>query len=141
MSDPEDLRTEELGRLFELSLDLLCVAGTDGYFKHVNPAFTRVLGYEQEELLRRSFLEFVHPDDRESTLREVENLARGLPVVDFQNRYLARDGTYRWLAWRSAPVPDQGLIYAVARDITERKHIEEVMTRQAGELARSNDDL
>ncbi len=132
---------EELDRLFDLSLDLLCVAGTDGYFKQINPAFERVLGYSREQLLSRSFLEFVHPDDREGTLREVENLASGRVVVDFQNRYRAQDGSYRWLAWRSTPLADRGLIYAVARDITEDKQNQELMARQAAELARSNADL
>ena len=132
---------EELDRLFVLSLDMLCVAGTDGYFKQINPAFRRVLGYSQEELLSRSFLEFVHPDDQEGTLAAVAQLAEGLPVVDFENRYMAIDGKYRWLAWRSAPVAERGLIYAVARDITEQKHIEQVMARQAEDLARSNADL
>lgn len=132
---------EELDRFFHLSLDLLCVAGTDGYFKQVNPAFEQVLGYSREELLRQSFLEFVHPDDKEDTLREVARLAEGLPVVDFRNRYRARDGSWRWLAWRSAPLPERGLIYAVARDVTEQIRIEEQMRRQAAELARSNADL
>ncbi len=130
-----------LQRLFVLSLDLLCIAGTDGYFKEVNPAFQQVLGYAREELLSRSFLEFVHPEDRERTLQALEQQRQGRPIVDFQNRYRARDGTYRWLAWRSAPPADEELIYAVARDITEQKRIEELMQRQARELARSNADL
>ncbi len=135
-------KTEEgLHRLFALSLDLLCIAGTDGYFKETNPAFQQVLGYTREELLSKSFLEFVHPDDRACTLETLELQRQGLPVVDFQNRYRARDGTFRWLAWRAAPPADQDLIYAVARDITEQKRIEELMKRQATELARSNADL
>ncbi|UCF66068.1 MAG: PAS domain S-box protein, partial [Acidobacteriota bacterium] len=131
----------ELDRLFELSLDLLCVAGTDGYFKHINPAFERVLGYSNGELLSRSFIEFVHPDDRDSTLERVEELAKGLPVVDFKNRYRAKNGAYRWLSWRSASLPEQGLIYAVARDIADEKRVQERLARQAEELARSNADL
>ncbi len=132
---------EDLERLFNLSLDLLCIAGTDGYFKRVNPAFEKVLGYSREELLSRSFLDFVHPDDRPGTLNEVSNLAQGLPVVDFNNRYRSREGAYRWLAWRSMPMPGRGLIYAVARDITEQKRSQELLARQAEELARSNADL
>jgi PAS domain S-box-containing protein len=132
---------DELDRLFNLSLDLLCVAGIDGYFKHINPAFERVLGYSREELLSRSFVEFVHPDDRPGTVDEMERLVQGLPVVDFQNRYLAKDGDYRWLAWRSTPAQGTGLVYAVARDITKEKKNQQIMARQAEELARSNADL
>jgi PAS domain S-box-containing protein len=132
---------DELDRLFNLSLDLLCVAGADGYFKHINPAFEHVLGYSKEELLSRPFVEYVHPDDRPSTVTEMERLVQGLPVVDFQNRYLAKDGQYRWLAWRSTPALDTGLIYAVARDITKEKRNQEIMKRTAEELARSNADL
>jgi len=132
---------EERDRLFELSLDLLCVAGTDGYFKQVNPAFERVLGYSREELLSRSFLDFVHPDDRARTLEAIAVLAQGHPVVDFKNRYRARDGSYHWLAWRSAPLSGTHVVYAVARDFTEERQAQEVIVRQAEALARSNADL
>ncbi len=132
---------DQLERLFKLSLDLLCVAGVDGYFKKINPAFTRVLGYSQRELLSRRFVEFIHPEDRAATDKEIERLANGQEVVDFVNRYLAADGTYRWLAWRSAPMQELGLIYAVARDVTESRRIERLIKRQAEELSRSNADL
>ncbi len=130
-----------LRRLFRLSLDLMCVAGFDGYFKRVNPAFERVLGYQPDELLARQFVEFVHPDDRDSTRREVERLSDGEMTIDFENRYRTHDGEYRYLAWRAAPMVDSGLIYAVARDITEQKADEELLARQSKELARSNADL
>ncbi len=132
---------DELDRLFTLSPDLLCIAGTDGYFKRVNPAFEKVLGYRPDELLSRAFVDFIHPDDKQQTMEEVERLAQGHITVDFQNRYRARDGTYRWLSWRSTPLPDRQRIYAVARDITEQKRIQAAMDRQALELARSNADL
>jgi len=128
----------DLDRLFSLSLDLMCIAGVDGYFRQVNPAFETSLGYGKEELLSRQFIEFVHEDDQAKTIAEVERLGQGLPTVDFENRYLAKDGAYRWLAWRAMPLKDLGLIYAVARDVTEQKHAEETMARQAEELARSN---
>ena len=136
-----DPAKEELDRLFSMSLDLLCIAGIDGYFKHVNPAFTRTLGYRQKDLLSKAFIEFVHPEDHENTMAAVEQLAQGLDVVDFENRYRAADGAWRWLAWRSTSVPEEGLIFAVARDITEHKQLQELATRQAEDLARSNADL
>jgi PAS domain S-box-containing protein len=131
----------ERQRLFELSLDLLCVAGLDGYFKQINPQFERALGYAREELLSRPFVDFVHPDDREKTILEVEKLNRGEPTVDFQNRYRASDGRYLWLSWRAAPMTGMGLVFAVARDITREKQTQELMVRQAEMLARSNADL
>ena len=139
MSNP--IHSADLARLFDLSLDLLCVAGTDGFFKSVNPAFERILGHSPGELLSRSFVEFVHPDDRESTLREVGHLAEGKVIVDFRNRYLAKDGSWRWIAWRATPVAERGLIYAVGRDITEQIIIDEDLAAQGRELARSNADL
>jgi PAS domain S-box-containing protein len=132
---------EELEKLFQVSQDLLCVAGTDGFFRHINPAFERVLGYSADELLERPFVDFVHPDDRDQTLTEVGNLAKGLPTVDFENRYKAKDGSLLWLSWRATSMPGQGLIYAVARDITKLKHDQELLARQAVELERSNADL
>ncbi len=134
--DERDLR-----QLFRLSLDLMCVAGFDGFFKRVSPAFERTLGHSEEALLGSQFIEFVHPDDHERTLAEVEHLAQGSVTVDFENRYRTADGDYRWLAWRAAPVVERGLIFAVARDITENKEAQELLARQAEELERSNADL
>ena len=114
----------ELERFFNLSVDLLCVAGVDGYFKQVNPAFERILGYSNEDLLRQPFLNFIHPDDRDSTLAEVKKLEAGNPTIYFENRYRARDGDYRWLAWTAQPAVETGLLYAIARDITHQKQTE-----------------
>lgn len=131
----------ERDRLFTMSVDLLCVAGTDGFFKEVNPAFERVLGYTTTELLSRGYLEFIHPEDRAESQHEVERLGQGLATVDFQNRFCSRDGSWRWISWRATPWPERGLIYAVGRDVTEQKRIEAVLDRQSAELARSNSDL
>jgi PAS domain S-box-containing protein len=120
---------EELSRFFALSLDMLCVAGFDGYFKRVNPAWQNVLGYSEAELLSRPYMDFVHPDDREATGVEAKNLAEGLPVMYFENRYFHKDGTVRWLLWASTSLPDQQMIYAAARDITAHKAAEELRAR------------
>jgi|GEM_PF-2224219 len=118
-------------RFFELSLDMLGIANTDGYFKWINPAFHRVLGWTNEEFLSRPFLDFVHPSDREATEQIVEKLAAGEPTLHFENRYLCKDGSWRWIAWTCTPQPD-GSLYAVGRDVTTLKQAEETLrqTRQ-----------
>jgi PAS domain S-box-containing protein len=115
----------EAARFFNGSLDLLCIRGTDGYFKRVNPAFERTLGYSADELLSRPFLDFVHPDDRERTRGALAELTRGDAVVQFENRYLHRDGSVRWLQWSSLLVREEGLVYAAARDVTESRRSRE----------------
>ena len=112
---------DELDRFFMLSLDLFCVATFDGHFIRVNPASQRILGFSEAELCASPFMEFVHPDDRAATSAAVASLTSGGHVIDFENRYRARDGSYKWLQWAAAPFPQQGLIYCAARDVTERK--------------------
>jgi PAS domain S-box-containing protein len=112
---------EEFSRLFHLASDMLCIAGLDGYFKLVNPAWERILGYTPEELTSRPWLDFVHPEDMDATIREGEKLGLGLQVIRFQNRYRAKDGSYKWLSWMATPDVERGMIYAVARDITQNK--------------------
>lgn len=114
-----------LSTFFELSLDLLCVAGFDGFFKRLNPAWERTLGIPLAELYAEPFLDFVHPDDREQTSAEAARLASGAKTVEFVNRYRSADGTYRWLSWTAAPDTGGELIYAVARDITAQRHNEQ----------------
>lgn len=131
----------ELHRLFQLASDLLCVANVEGFFTRVNPAFERILGYSEEELRSRSFLEFIHPDDRARTLAELADIDGGAGSHDFENRYRAKDGSYRWLAWRSSPAQEQGLIYAIARDITEQREAQQQLVEKAEELRHSNAEL
>lgn len=119
----------ELDQFFDLSLDLLCIAGFDGHFKRLNPAFENVLGYTLGELRQRPFLELVHPDDREPTIAEIANLRRGLKTVHFENRYVCKDGVSKWIAWTAAPLPGDGLIYAAGRDITSLKVSAEELRR------------
>lgn len=102
----------DLDRFFNYALDMLCIAGVDGYFKRVNPAFTRKLGWTEDELLQRPFFDFVHPDDVDATQAEVAKLAEGIPTISFDNRYLCKDGTYKLLRWAS--YPEAGRLYAVA---------------------------
>jgi PAS domain S-box-containing protein len=131
----------ETERIFELSLDLLCIAGLDGYFKRVNPAVERALGYSSEQLLSRPFLEFVHPHDRERTRKALEPLARGEEVAQFENRYVRSDGSDRWLEWSTRPLPDEGLVYAAGRDVTDRRRAEEELRHAQRIVESSRDEL
>ncbi|MBS0630700.1 MAG: PAS domain S-box protein [Verrucomicrobia bacterium] len=117
----------ERDRHFELSLDLLCVAGFDGRFQQVSPAWTRVLGWSEEELTSRPMLEFIHPDDHASTQRVREAIRSGQPAHGFENRYRTKDGTYRWLSWNVQPYPASRQVFAVARDVTAQKQAAEQM--------------
>ena len=114
----------ERDRILELSQDMICIAGMDGYFKYLNPAWEKTLGYTDEELMSRPFLDFIHPDDRANTTREVASLAAGRHTVNFENRYTHKDGSIRHFSWMVTPFPDEERMYAVARDITEHKQAE-----------------
>ncbi|MBY0232543.1 MAG: protein kinase, partial [Gemmataceae bacterium] len=115
-----DLRRAErdLARFFDLSLDLFCLAGLDGFFRRLNPNFSRVLGHSDEELLRRPFMDFVHPDDQEATRAAMGQLSQGLAVVRFRNRYRDARGGWRCFEWTAKAVPEGGVVFAVARDVT-----------------------
>jgi PAS domain S-box-containing protein len=121
-------KTEELDRFFNVSLDILCIANTEGYFLRLNPAAERILGYTREELISKPFLDFVHPDDLDRTREAISALASQQKVFSIENRYRCKDGTYRWLQWSSAPAGN--LIYAAARDVTDRKQAEEALRQR-----------
>jgi PAS domain S-box-containing protein len=106
------------------SLDLICVATMDGSFRTVNPAFERVLGYSTEELTSGPFMKYVHPEDVPSTELELQRLAAGIPTVLFENRYRCKDGSYKHLEWTATPLPEEQVVYAIARDITDRRRAE-----------------
>jgi len=127
---------EERDRFFTLSLDMLCIAGSDGYFKRLNPAFEGTLGYTIHEMLAEPFLSFVHPDDREATLTEMQRIVAGVDTISFENRYRCKDGSYKWMLWTARQYSENRLIYAAARDITERKRAEEAL-RESEERYRS----
>jgi PAS domain S-box-containing protein len=112
-------------RFFSLSIDMLCIAGFDGYFKKLNPAWEKTLGFTREELQARPMFEFVHPDDRERSRDQNRIVKAGGQAIAFENRYVCKDGTYRWLLWNARADVEREVIYSLARDFTERKQAEE----------------
>lgn len=112
---------EKLQKFFDLIPELACIASTDGRFLKINPAWQSTLGYTEQEILSTPFLDFIHPDDRDATMKEVERQLAGEATIRFTNRYRRKDGSYRWLEWTASSDADKKLLYASARDITARK--------------------
>lgn len=131
----------DLERFFELSLDLFGIASLDGRWRHINPAFAELLGHDRETLLATPFLDMVHPEDRESTVKELEKLGRGETTLHFTNRYRHRDGSWHWIAWSSRGFPDEQLIYASGRDVTRAKAAAEETRRMNEELLKKTAQL
>jgi PAS domain S-box-containing protein len=127
---------QQRARFFALSLDLMCIAGFDGYFKQLNPAWEKSLGWTAEELQAKPWMEFVHPDDVAPTLASTRRIIAGNALLFHENRYRCKDGSYRWLQWTAQEIVGQQLIYAAARDITDRKRAEEAL-RESEERYRS----
>lgn len=119
----------ERDRFFNLTRDMLCIAGFDGYFKRLNPSWEKTLGFSNEELFSRPFIDFVHPEDREKTLKQIEALSHGQETISFENRYCCKDGSYRWFLWSSRPLVNERLIFASARDLTNYKKAEETLIK------------
>src|SRR6056297_1587756 len=117
-------------KTFSLSPDLLCIANIAGYFERVNPAFTYILGYSVEELLSQPFVNLIHPDDLAQTQAELNKLAGGEVTLHFENRYRTRKGVYRWFSWKAYFETETGLLYAIARDITDKKALEKKLMKQ-----------
>jgi PAS domain S-box-containing protein len=109
---------------FEMTPDLVCIASKPGFFKKVNQAVIDKLGYTEEELFAQPISNFIHPDDKEPTARERAKLLHGQPLVNFQNRYIAKNGKMVWLQWTSIYFPDKEVVFAIAKDVTERKQAE-----------------
>jgi PAS domain S-box-containing protein len=122
-------------RFIRLSADLFCIRSFDKYLKRVNPSWERTLGFTEQELMAKPYTEFVHPDDREATVVETSRIEEpGTACFAFENRYLCKDGSYKWLAWNAVSVPEQELSYAVARDVTERKRADETLRESTEQL-------
>lgn len=121
----ENVTTDLEARFFALSIDMLCIAQFNGHFTRLSKAWEKTLGFTREELQARPMFEFVHPDDRERTVAQNRRVKAGEQAIGFENRYICKDGSYRWLLWNASADLDNELIYSVARDITERKQAEE----------------
>ena len=118
-------RSRELDRIFKLSTDLLAVVDFDGRFRNVSPAWTRITGWPVEVALSRTIADFVHAEDQAASAAKFDLLREGAPLTDFENRIRCAGNSWRWLAWRAVPMPEDGMIYAIARDVTQEKAREE----------------
>ncbi|WP_293337854.1 PAS domain S-box protein, partial [Microcoleus sp. CAWBG58] len=124
-NDRQSSKFNQGDRFFSLSPDMLCVVGFDGYIKHINPAAEKILGYSSAEMVGKLFIEFVHPDDRETTLKEAERIAAGNNSIGFENRWRCREGYYKWIAWTASTFSEEELMYGFGRDVTDRKLVQE----------------
>jgi PAS domain S-box-containing protein len=126
---------------FELSPDLICIAGYDGYFKRINPTVVKILGYTPKELFARPINDFVHPDDKEITASNRANLRKGVPLLNFENRYLTKSGETVWLSWTSMPVDSAKVVFAIAKVITHRRKLDEERNELLANFTRINNEL
>jgi PAS domain S-box-containing protein len=128
----------ERDRFFALSMDMLCIVHLDGYFLRTNPAFERVLGYSGPELQNRPVFDVLHPDDRDATINEYKKLRAGMPTNSLENRFLCKDGEYKWIAWSYYPVPEERLGFGVGRDISNVRRMTEALQSHATKLEQAN---
>ncbi|MGH9887724.1 MAG: ATP-binding protein, partial [bacterium] len=120
-------------RFFTLAVDMLAIAEFDGTFKQLNPSWEKTLGFSDDELRSRPFIEFIHPDDQPGTLEHLERLRTGAPSTYFEHRFACKGGGYRWLGWTAAPFLSEGLLYVFSRDLTDRKVAEEERVKRIRE--------
>jgi PAS domain S-box-containing protein len=128
-------------QFFELSPDLICIAGYDGYFKKINTSVSRLLGYTNEELLAKPIHEFVYLEDRDLTILSQQSAKIKGSLFNFENRYLTKDGKIVWLSWTSKPAVKEQLIYAIAKNITYKKILEEDRNQELAKLKKITNDL
>jgi PAS domain S-box-containing protein len=138
-SNTEDY--EHIFRFFEHSLDLLCIATYDGFFKKINPSVSRVLGYNEEELYSTRIMDFVHPDDRAVTLAHRNAVISGEKLVNHENRYIKKDGSIVWLSWTSVPYDNLKCVFAIAKDVTKQKLLEQEKNKILDDLINANKKL
>src|ERR1700743_622547 len=140
-SDPTPINTFSLEPFFEQSADLLCIAGYDGYFRRISPSVSRLLGYNKEELFAKPIHEFIYVEDKDITAKHRTNLINDKPLLNFENRYVTKSGEIVWLSWTSMPVESEKLVYAIAKNITHKKKLEEERNALIANLTKINDDL
>lgn len=126
---------------FELSPDLLCIAGYDGYFKRINPTVSKTLGYSNEELFAQPINSFVHPDDKDITAMNRENLTKNKPLLNFENRYITKSGETVWLSWTSMPIDSEKVVFAIAKNITHKRKLDDDRNALLAKLTRANHEL
>jgi len=141
--DPNTNSTDvfNLELFFNLSPDLLCIAGYDGYFKKINPTVSKTLGYTNEELFAKPIDEFVHPEDRRITSGKRENIKKDNALLNFENRYITKSGEIVWLSWTSMPIKSEQVVFAIAKIITHKKKLEEDRNSLLSNLTKINNDL
>ena len=123
-------------KFFDLTLDMLCVADIDGYFKKLNPSFAKILGWSEEELMRNRFIDYIHPEDVDISMKEFKKLRNGFNAVGFQNRFKTKEGNWVWLEWTCIPDKNTRELFAVARNITELKEIQSGFIKEKKETER-----
>ena len=138
-SDPQTIYSFD--NFFKISADFICIAGFDGYFKRINPAVSKLLGYTDEELYSRPIHEFVYTQDLKITLEIREQVYKNKPLLNFENRYLTKSGEIVWLSWTSMPVEGENLVYAIAKNITHKKRVEEQRNLLITNLTQINREL
>jgi PAS domain S-box-containing protein len=138
---PQNPPKYQLERFFELSIDLMCIAGFDGYFRKVNPGFVKLMGYTEEELMSKPINKYIHPDDVKITSEYRNNIHKGTPLQNFENRYITKSGEIVWLAWTSMPLESEQLVYAVAKNITHKKKLEDERNVMLTNLTIINNEL
>lgn len=126
---------------FDISPDLLCIAGFDGYFKNVNPAVSQLLGYSKQELLSQPINDFIYAEDKIITTSYRGELTKNKPLQNFENRFVTKNGEIVWLSWTSTPIIDEKLIYAIAKNITHKKVLEEERNSVLINFTQNNYDL
>jgi PAS domain S-box-containing protein len=124
----------ELNRFFDLTPDLLCIAGFDGYFKKINPAFEKILGYPKKEILEKPISDLLHPDDIDKTRHEIQHISANNPTTQFINRYRCKDGRYVWISWAASPLYYEGIMFAIGTDITRLKKSEQELKKAYTQL-------